>query len=52
MLKKTLYHLFAVCDGHGTLGHLVSYFIKQEFPSENKNYFKYLIFSCSNKNVF
>ena len=26
-------HLFAVCDGHGENGHLVSYYIKENFPS-------------------
>lgn len=27
-------HLFSVCDGHGENGHLVSYFIKENFPSK------------------
>lgn len=26
-------HLFSVCDGHGENGHLVSYYIKENFPS-------------------
>lgn len=30
-------HLFAICDGHGVYGHLVSYFIKQEFPSSRRS---------------
>lgn len=30
--SKTWQHLFAVCDGHGPLGHQVSGFIKNTLP--------------------
>ena len=32
-------HLFSVCDGHGENGHLVSLFIKENFPSKKKYFF-------------
>ena len=30
--KKTWQHFFAVCDGHGPLGHFVSGYIKETLP--------------------
>lgn len=30
------YNLFSICDGHGINGHLVSSFIKDNFPSKLK----------------
>lgn len=38
-------HLFGVCDGHGSQGHLVSNFVKQTLPSKsdlNKKLWKIL----------
>lgn len=38
--NKTFQHFFAVCDGHGPLGHHVSGFIKNTLPNviiANKN---------------
>ncbi len=31
------YHFFAVCDGHGVNGHIVSSYIKNALPSINFN---------------
>lgn len=31
--KKTWQHFFAVCDGHGPLGHHVSSFLKTNLPN-------------------
>lgn len=33
ILNKTYQHFFAICDGHGPLGHHVSGFIKNNLPS-------------------
>ena len=38
--KKTWQHFFAVCDGHGPLGHHVSAYIKNTLPvvvAQSKN---------------
>ena len=36
-------HLFSVCDGHGENGHLVSLFIKENFPSKKKYFFLFFL---------
>jgi serine/threonine protein phosphatase PrpC len=35
--NKTYQHFFAICDGHGPLGHLVSNHIKNTLPSTVTN---------------
>ena len=38
--KDANQHLFAICDGHGPEGHLVSQFIKEKFPSNLMKFIK------------
>ena len=50
-MKNPNYGFYAVCDGHGLYGHLVSQAVKKELPSRFID-FKYVIINSQNGKVF